>query len=180
MKDEIMLLGSKERFGIEFEIDNITPTGIYGHLCFWAGDYKIGDYEELNSVNSATFGIEALLEYKGLRYEPTLWNQPTSVVFHTIHDAIYLDTGQSDEQVTLDFKRYWGFSAIPDGYEIFDDWKGYLIQGDTTARYLWKYYHEPTIHEVVLGVDEFDLRLQEYVDWYYSNPGKILNDLRNS
>jgi len=61
--------------------------------------------------------------------------------------------------------------AVPDGYEIFDDWKGYLIQGATTARYIWKYYHEPTIYEVILDVDEFDTRLQEYMDWYEANDG---------
>ncbi|MEP7287251.1 MAG: Imm42 family immunity protein [Chloroflexota bacterium] len=178
-----MLLGSKTTFAIEFEVDDPPALDahtleqhthyVFGKMCFWVEDSMVGNYELGGVLGVATANFTPLLRNKGSRRDPDLWSKPAEIVYKTIDDALYVDSGQTDEQVSLDAKKYGKFIATPNGFDVFDDWKAYLIQGDTSARYIWKQrYDEGIVHEALLGVDEFDLRLQEFVDWFNINYGK--------
>lgn len=172
-----MILGSKDSFAIEFEVDPI-PQGaseehikymryfILGRMCFWVNHQQIGDYDLGGSLSVAAADLPTLLEKTGRRYAPALNAESAEKAFHTINDALYIDKGQPDEQVRQDWKTYSGFIAIPMGFDVFDEWKAFLVEGDQKARYLWLNYDEGVVHEAILAIGEFEACIQEFLDWF--------------
>ncbi len=134
-----MIIGDRGRFAIEFQVDEPRlEHWLFGKLCYRVGGQEVGDYDLGGTLNGAVGAFIRLLEFKGSRQEPTLMSSPAADVFNRIDGALYIDSGQSDLQVRTDWESFKRFHAWPVGFDVFDDWKCYLIEDDKIGRFLWK------------------------------------------
>lgn len=99
-----MIIGCREGFAIEYAYVRgwVTKgqTWLYGHICFWAGGERLGDFED-----TYTFGVviaqgKHILSHRGTRYDPDLMSKSAQEVFRILDNALYVD----DER-TLDRDR---------------------------------------------------------------------------
>jgi hypothetical protein len=166
-----MLLGAKDLFAIEFELDNLQESEeararfMNGKFCFWVRGDRIGDYDYGGSLSVALHDCKRLLSYAGRRKEERLYLKSTEDVYSEIQRALYVDSGQSDEQMAEDSAYYIRFEAIPVGFDVFDGWMAFLVEGETTGRYIWR---SPStagdvLHEQQLPAGEFDRVLSTFV-----------------
>ena len=107
-----------------------------------------------------------LLRFSGNRGDGRLIAMPAADAFMEIYSALFVDNGQSDDQVKRDAEYYTRFAAIPMGFDVFDSWMAFLIEDRTTSRYLWKKMASEAdhVHETMLLEGEFDAVLSGFVN----------------
>src|SRR5262245_56626856 len=107
-----MIIGDKERFAIEFELDEEKLADIqisewlYGRIRFWCGGEPVGRYEDNTTIRDVAIEGHNFLVNEGKRGDPELNSLSRYEVVQRIRQAIYVDHGQSDEQLTLDEVRF--------------------------------------------------------------------------
>lgn len=96
---------------------------------------------------------------------PNLWSESTEKAFRTVYDALYVDRGESYEQVIQDWKTYSPCIISPVGGAL-NNWDSFLIESDSGARYLWLDPYQRIVHEAILGIGEFEARIREFLNWF--------------
>jgi hypothetical protein len=164
-----MIVGDKERFGIEFELDAaklIDPKlaeWMFGRIRWWCGGEEVGRYDADTTIRDVSIEAKRFLTNKGMRRDNGLMNLSSKEVVSTIVAALYEDHGQSDEQVRADDERYRRFVIKP-LISVFDPWDIFLIEGDKNARLMWRRVNENEVHECQLAPGEFDAVLNRFLD----------------
>ena len=90
-------------------------------------------------------------------------NASSKEVVRTFVEALYDDHGQSDEQVKADDERYRRFVVKP-LVDIFDPWDIFLIEGEKSARLMWRRVKEDEVRECELAPGEFDMVLKQFLE----------------
>jgi hypothetical protein len=161
-----IVIGSKEQFAVEYEL---TPTSdgdqarwLFGRMCFWVRNHMIGNYAEGCALSVALASLPRLLRNRGNRVDESLLHEPATKAFQRIYSGLYVDSGQSNEQVQSDKMYFSRFVAVDTGFDVFDGWAAFLIEGSTGARFLWK---DPagTLYDVGLYVGVFDQVLDQFL-----------------
>ncbi len=161
-----MIIGKSDTFAIRFSVDGLSGAWVFGNICYLVGGRSIGDYDLGGSLTAAVGAFLRLLEFTGMRKELSLMPLSAGDVFRRIDNAMYVDSGQSDEQVSADWRYYRRFHAKPVGFDVFDNWKCYLIEDGTFARFLWKdlrAVESETVSEQRLALGEFDQVISAFV-----------------
>jgi hypothetical protein len=159
-----------EQFAVEYELD--PPAGdasvdrwLNGRMCFVVGGVAIGDARRTISLNAATVAAKELLANRGRRSAPELMQEPAKSIFRIVFGALSEDTGQSDEQVASDWKKYSHLYGLARGLEVFDDWDAFLVEDAVQARYIWRHASKPEspVNEQVLRPGQFDDVLEAFI-----------------
>ena len=107
-----MIVGSKRRFGIEFQVDAAKQGDPqlaewqYGRIRWWCGGTPVGLYEPDTTLRDlATHGARLLLN-AGKRQNSDLMTRSATDVMRTIVRALYEDHGQSEAELQADESRY--------------------------------------------------------------------------
>ncbi len=153
-----MVVGEKNRFAIEFEADNPPVLGdnwLYGHFCYWAHNLRIGRFDEKTSLAVALKAFEFLDKRRGKRHSDAMMKLPAIDVLQRVDRALFLDEGQSDEQVRADAAEYSRFLADL-GTDVFDGWRVLLVENDVVGRLIWRRTLNSSAHECELRAGEFD------------------------
>lgn len=162
-----MLFGSKARFAVEADLDKVGAEDpfLLGRFCFWVGEEAVGDYELGGALSVALASCSNLLRFSENRGDGRLIAMPAADAFIEIYSALFVDNGQSDDQVKRDAEYYTRFVAIPMGFDVFDSWMAFLIEDRAIGRYLWKKMasEDDPVHETMLMKGEFDSVLSEFV-----------------
>lgn len=151
-----MIIGSPQRFAIQYDIGETESKFLNGKFSYILGGLTVGDYESGASIAVAVEGIKRELANRGRRVDELLLGMPADAAFHTIRAAMYDDDSRSDEQVRADLERYSVFE-IARFSDAFDHLYCFLVEGRGLGRFLLAELKKiEDVREVVLGEGEFD------------------------
>ncbi|HEW98751.1 MAG: hypothetical protein DRR16_13300 [Candidatus Parabeggiatoa sp. nov. 3] len=163
-----MIIGDKHSFAVQFEVNPEPDSWLFGHICFVVKYSEVGDYLDETSLSTAVGYLMELLWYKGLREESKLFHLEKKELFWKIDKALYGDTEASIEECQDNWERFAKFHALSSGIDIFDNWKGYLIEHKDQGKLIIK---NPSgeIQEDSLKAGELDSVLEEVVNFFEQN-----------
>jgi hypothetical protein len=163
-----MIIGNKERFGIEFELDaaKLADSKLtewkYGRIRWWCGGEEVGRYEADTTLRDVSVEAARFLANEGKRRDVGLMGASSEEVVRTLVAALYEDHGQTDEQVEADDERYRRFVVKPQ-VDVFEPWDIFLIEGEKNARLIWRRVKEAKVREHELDAGEFDAVLKAFL-----------------
>ena len=164
-----MMVGDKERFGIEFELDvaKLADPKLaewkYGRIRWWCGGEAVGRCEADTTLRDVAVEAARFRNNEGKRRDVGLMSASGEDVVLTIVAALYQDRGQTDEQVEADDRRYRRFVVKP-LVDVFDPWDIFLIESENVARLIWCRVNDARVCERELAAGEFDAVLKEFLD----------------
>ncbi|BBU62441.1 hypothetical protein MSC49_23760 [Methylosinus sp. C49] len=150
------VFGDPNRFAIEHELDeNHGGVWMYGSFCYWCGGRRVGDYELGASLRDVLFQLEQLAKYyERLRANPRFDSMSASAVFHTLHTAFYGET--DDDTFALAAEEQWRRHEVIPNVDVFDNWKGFLVESERAARLIFARAPHVEVTELALNSGEFD------------------------
>ena len=163
-----MLIGDSERFAIEFEVDEEKLADVqlsewlFGRIRFWCCGQQVGRYENDTTIRDVAIESERLLMNEGKRRDETLASLSAVEVTRIILQALYVNHGQSDEQVRLDNERFGRLVVTPQ-VDVFDEWRMFLVEAERGGRLIWQRKTDEVVRECALREGEFDQVLKEFL-----------------
>jgi hypothetical protein len=168
-----MIVGDVSRFAIEFELDQgklgdaeLAPW-LFGRVRFWCCGEQIGRYEADTTIRDIVVEVERFIASREKRHEDFLAKATREEIVHTIINALYVDSGQTDERVKADAERFDPFVVSPE-VDVFDPWRILLVEGDHVARLIWYLKDERVFHECALDRGEFEFVLSRFLTIMYN------------
>lgn len=163
-----MIVGDTRRFAIEFELDQgkledveLAPW-LFGRIRFWCCGEQIGQYEADTTIRDVVVEAERFIASRENRHDDILAKATREEIVHTITNALYVDSGQTDERVQADDERYGPFVVSPE-VDVFDSWRIILVEGAHVARLIWYPKDESVLHECALARGEFEFVLSSFL-----------------
>jgi Immunity protein 42 len=163
-----MLVGDKNRFAIEFELDAEQLSDpdlrewLNGRICFWFSGKRVGEYEFETTLRDVAIEAERFLRDQGNRKDESLVAASADHVVRIIAHALFEDWGQSDEQAAADERHYRRFVVSPE-VDVFDQWRIHLVEDASLGRLIWLQEDENVTHECQLRPGEFDAVLKAFL-----------------
>ncbi|MHA6861513.1 immunity 42 family protein [Ralstonia pseudosolanacearum] len=154
-----MLFGKKERFAVEFELDNDHGGAwLFGRFCYWIGGERVGDYDAGASLRDVLFQLKHIVGDGGKRFCPPLAALPATQSFKLIFDALRETNSEIFNYVSLDFMPACFDVCIP--VEIFNAWNIFLVEGIEEAKLIYQADGVPDTKLTNLSVGEFDVAIK--------------------
>lgn len=163
-----MIVGDRSRFAIEFELDQSKlaesefGSWLFGKIRFWCCGEQIGRYEGDTTIRDIVIEAERFIASRKKRHDCVLATATSEEIVDTICNALYVDSGQTDEKVQADTDRYGPFVVSPEA-DVFDPWRMLLVEGDHAARLIWYRKDEHVLHECTLNRGEFEVVLDRFL-----------------
>lgn len=120
-----ILIGDRNEFAIEYQV-NKNNGDLFGNICLWIGNIKIGYYEEEVLLLVAKSALERLLENIGEINRSNLAGKNKEDLFKQIY---------SIEDAN-------GIYLISPG-ESFDDFSFFAFSHEDTLYFCWKLHEDP-------------------------------------
>jgi hypothetical protein len=114
--DEPILVGSRERFGVEIDVRSRVP-GIWACVTLWIGGESLGNKDESVALYALMGALDGML--RGVK-------DPAA------SDLLVLPTCALWEHLRTDAERH----HVP-STEFFDDYEMYCVSDEQVARFLW-------------------------------------------
>ncbi|QOK93389.1 hypothetical protein HF908_09840 [Ralstonia pseudosolanacearum] len=150
-----MLFGSKERFAVEFELDDDHGGAwLFGRFCYWIGGERVGDYDAGASLRDVLFQLKYIVGDGGERFCPRLAALPAAKIFKLIFDALRETNRDIFDYASLDFMPARLDVCIP--VDIFNAWNVFLIEGEEEAKLIYQAEGTQDTKLTTLPVGEFD------------------------
>lgn len=150
------IIGEPSRFAIEFELlQHYDGVWLFGKVCFWICNQRVGDYNLGTSLRDFLFQIEQGRCDHGQRMSTRFENMPAKEVIELIDNALFGDNSSQYEEVAVN--EQWARHNIVPAIDVFDNWKVYLIETKTVARIIFCSSEELSdVHECLLTPGECD------------------------
>ena len=138
-----------ERFAVKFDLtprtgDPDEDSWLFGRMSFVLGGQIIGNAADTVSLRAASAALSELVANRGRRCRSALMEQSAESIFNIAYEALYVDKGQTDEQVAMDWDNYSPLLGIAKGFEAFDGWQAFLVEDELVGRYVWRDMRVPT------------------------------------
>jgi hypothetical protein len=149
------LFGDPLRFAVEYDLnENHGEDWMFGRFCYWCGGRRVGDYELGTSLRDVLFQLEPLPRDRHLRVGQRFYSMPASDVFRLL-DAALFGTAELNNARVAEEEQWAQYNILPP-VDIFDSWKGFLLEDQQTARLIFA--HDPylDINELSLKPGEVD------------------------
>jgi hypothetical protein len=163
----MVALGDKSRFAVEYELDmSFGGEWMFGRFCYWCGGQAVGDYGLGTSLRDVLFGLDQILKYADRRAATRFEGMSAPDVFRTLYAAFFGPEESSADSAVIN-EEEWARHAIVPAVDVFDHWKGFLVENGVTGRLVVGHLPTDRIHETVLRSGECDevLRLaQRHLD----------------
>jgi len=154
-----MILGDRNRFAIEFQVDP-DPCGIsiYGQCCFWAGGEKLGNYDLITRLGDVFFQMHSIVKDCGKRKSNWV-DLDVKEVFLKL-DTILYSTPYGGEVYDDIFPAAYNVRI---NTESFDGLTIFLLDCDIlTSRLIYSKDDGLTVKEVRLVPGEFDSVIKRF------------------
>lgn len=161
-------IGDRERFAIEFDADADSfadqeeAEWMFGNIRWWCGGKIVGNYEQYTSLRDVSIDARNVLERRRSRPTDELMAESKEAVVRIVSEAIFIDHGQTDEELERDEARFRHLIVDP-GVSAFDPWVVFLIANDSVARLIWRQHEDSTVYEQYLKPGEFESVLEEFL-----------------
>jgi Immunity protein 42 len=144
------LLGEPLRFAVEYDLkENHGGDWMFGRFCYWCEGRRIGDYELGTSLRDVLFQLEQLPRDRHLRVGQRLNSKSAIDVFRLLNAALFGTADLNNARVAE--QEQWARHNILPPVDVFDSWKGFLLEDQQTARFIFA-------HDPYLDVNEFLLK----------------------
>ncbi|AXV78996.1 hypothetical protein CJO76_18585 (plasmid) [Ralstonia solanacearum] len=151
-----MLFGKKERFAVEFELDNDHGGAwLFGRFCYWIGGERVGDYDAGASLRDVLFQLKHIVGDGGKRFFPRLAALPAAQSFKLIFDALRETNNEIFHYASRDFMPACLDVCIP--VDIFNSWNVFLAEGIEEAKLIYRADGAMDTRLTTLSVGEFDV-----------------------
>ncbi len=158
------LVGETSRFGAEYDLDaNHVGAWMFGRFCYWCGGRRVGDYELGTSLRDVLFQLDEIAKYERLRTGQRFNAMPAILVFRLLDGALFGRTDLNNAHVAAE--EQWASHQIIPPVDVFDSWKGYIVEDEKTARLIFAKAPYLEVSELSLKTGEVDA---------------VLNALRNA
>lgn len=163
-----MIVGEASRFAVEFDLDvnsldePAEAEWLFGRLRWWCGGAAVGRFESDTTLRDLGNEAERVRRYEGQRADRHLMSIPAREAVQTVVDALFVDHGQTDDELVANEAKYRRYIVRP-MVEEFDMWDIFLFEDDHDGRLIWRYEDQEELHEVHLEPGEFDQVLAEFV-----------------
>jgi len=154
-----MILGDKNRFAIEFELDS-KPCGkwLYGKCCFWAEGEMLGEYELGTSLGDVFSEVHMIVKDCGKRQSNWIDCDPGKI-FDYLNGVLYAGTYDYDECEIEIPARY----DVKIGVDVFGGLKIFLLDCDILiSRLIYSRDEGVNVNEVRLVPGEFDSIIKRF------------------
>jgi len=86
-----MIIGNKSEFAIEYELAlDYGGVWMFGRVCYWTKDHKIGDYESGTSLRDVMLQLHRIIRDNGKRMHEELFHLNKLELFSRLNDTIRL------------------------------------------------------------------------------------------
>jgi immunity protein 42 of polymorphic toxin system len=153
-----MMISSKASFGIEYEIDEASNMRMFGRLCYWIANQRVGNYDLPTSLRDVLNQMTSIVKLGADRVSEASWSVPAGECFRLIDKSMFGNISDappiSDEMpARFDIK-------IP--VDVFDEWKVFLVQHSTQERLLFAKYPFSDVDELILPKGSCDAALSKF------------------
>ncbi len=153
-----MLAGNKNTFAVEYELDtNHGGEWLYGKICYWIDNHRVGDYELGTSLRDVLFQLKNIVYDSGNRNEVDLCQLSPDEIFYQLNELIYGDQDISFP-VTIDMPARFEIK-IP--VDVFDEWKVFLVDCKDFSFVLFKSIDDAFLNFVRIQNNEFDKTIND-------------------
>jgi len=162
-----MLIGDRTVFAIECHHDPIqNPSrNVYGRMCMWFGAFRLGDPEEQTCMLDVTeVALRDILHQLDSLDDGALVGLSPADAFAFLDNALYLDIGQSDQQIESDAARLSKFDLLTNGGESFDHTKSFVVTQGDIVRVLFR-DEAGLFHSADVSRSGFIDVLQRFLGW---------------
>ena len=127
-----MILGTKERFAVEWELDE-DPGGqlLLGRVCFWAASARIGDYGLGTSLSDVLISLVYPVGDCGSRQSQRFCSMTASEAFSLVQSGL-LESDPSFSRLVEDER--WARFDVSIPVDVFDGYRMYLFDCSDTSR----------------------------------------------
>ncbi|USG64629.1 immunity 42 family protein [Brevibacillus ruminantium] len=154
-----MIVGKRERFAIEFELDkDCGGVWLFGRFCYWIANKKIGDYEMGTSLRDVLFALDTIKNDAGNRVSNPLFNLDATMLYNYLNEELY-GSSESSADNTMVIEEACARFNITLPVDIFDLWKIFLVENLEESRLLFKKIDSEDwqqVYEIYLKKGEFD------------------------
>jgi Immunity protein 42 len=149
------VVGDPSRFAVEYALnENHRGAWMFGRFCYWCAGRRAGDYELGTSLRDVLFRLDELARDESARGNRRFSVIPASEVFRLLDGALF---GASDlNNATMAEEEQWARHIIFPPVDIFDRWKGFLVEEQQIARLIFATDPYEEVSELLLEPGEVD------------------------
>lgn len=154
------IVGEPSQFAVEYDLnENHGGEWMFGRFCYWCDGLRVGDYESGTSLRDVLFQLDQLAQNKHLRISQRFDTMSTMAVFRLLDAALF---GAAElNNAGLAEEEQWARHNIFPPVDVFDRWKGFLIEGEQSARLIFAYEPYLNVRELSLKPGDVDAVLDE-------------------
>lgn len=130
------LIGEKNRFAIQFEIVDVINRFVYGHICYWINEMKIGDFTSTTILSDVLVFLPQVVKDNGNRKHERFFHMKKEDVCYLLGGQAYLDSEKYEE---IALKETWARFNIGLGLDVFNDVIINLIDDEKKSRIVFSY-----------------------------------------
>lgn len=143
------IVGEPSRFAVEYDLnENHGDEWMFGRFCYWCGGQQIGDYDLGTSLRDVLFQLDQLARDRHSRVNRRLNSTSATEAFHLLDAALFGISDSSTAKVAEE--EQWAKHNIFPPVDIFDSWKGFLVEDGQTARLIFAHDPYQNVSELTL------------------------------
>lgn len=155
-----MIVGNCSKFAVEFELDKkYGGTWLYGKICYWIQNKRIGDYELGTSLRDVLFQMRSIIGDRANRFHQELFELDAVHLYERLNNALF---GYEDSQYSkISIEETWARFNVTIPVDVFDECKIFLLESKELSRFIIKDVKAANVYEVLLKDSQFDRVMAE-------------------
>ncbi len=164
----MIFIGNVDSFAVKLSCTEEIDGKKYGRFCFIINHNEVGDFDYGVNLGTAYVYFCNLLFNEGHREKPEFFKIEAGELFKKLDSWLY---GPEFYELAEEYaQEYGGLQVLCGICESMDEWKGYLIENSTCARFLVAKL-KSSVSEYFLSKGEFDSVIKATVDYMENNMG---------
>jgi hypothetical protein len=164
----VPVVGEPSRFAVEYDLNaSHGDEWMFGRFCYWCGGRRVGDYELGTSLRDVLFQLEHLARDRSL-WASRRFNYMSAIDVFRLLNAALFGAAELNNASVAEEEQWYRHNVFPP-VDVFDCWKGFLLEDQQTARLIFA-------RKPYLNVIELSLRAGE-VDAVLDVARKALGDI---
>jgi len=157
------IAGERSQFAVQYELDEDSGgPWMFGRFCYWCGGLQVGDFELGTSLRDVLFQLERIASEAGKRENPRFLTMPAELLFHTLDRALF-GGAASPAESRLANDEQWARHIIVPAVDVFDAWKGFLVESADLGRLVTAHLPTGQVRELCLKPGTLDQSLNAVV-----------------